>query len=813
MQGQSRPKEEATLSLTVKEPSPFLEVCDPMSAEDAAAYSKLLHSFFLLGRNKEDKQEIEAVPLSSLNFIKENGVEATFPVLFVRTTGEWIRLRDALINAVEDNFSEKEIPVVFELIEDMILHLDRELSKSNHMLEFTPQIRKVVEMIQSSKRLVELDLDIEKACAGFATDLLKLEGVLYGFSSSLPFHLLKWELAKKIERNKVFVNRLAHCINGINELLALQVGKQESGNTQLDFAGGLLSFDKIEQLTPSKASSQLSEDRLLQLNECLAQLIETKNAYTKQCITFFVRDELAHEYNLRETFTDHATIKISVSPSAKARAYYKGELTRFTKTIKAIRIAELEIEHKYKEELHVSYFKGFDQSYLSDDDYGFFHSFIIVEESEQLMQQDRDWLSLLSSGSLIRIIAINQPHQLVPFGSANTMSVEHLEIAALAIFRRNAYVFQGAANDPFSMSQAISKGMTSTFPSMWNILVPDHDAESIDKHFEMLKAAVNSRLFPLLTYDATTGKGFGAHLSIQRNPDPDQTFSTFELEISSTQGNQSMTNGLTIADFLIAQPEYGCMMEFIPGAYESDELLPLSDYLELSMDEQITKIPYLWMLNKENHLIRAMVPFDWVRVGRGRMDYWKFLQELSGVKSLHTHKALETARIAWENELDDEKAKLRAEFEQSAERNLDRAIRNILNAFLESDEVLTSLLENPDNIGSPVGVEIESSEEVLVMKVEDAKQKPEAAVPAIRSEAWVESDACTSCNDCIDALPGVFKYNDDKQAYVHNPKGGSYSRIVAAAEKCPALCIHPGLPHDKNEPDLEKWVKRGEKYN
>jgi len=36
---------------------------------------------------------------------------------------------------------------------------------------------------------------------------------------------------------------------------------------------------------------------------------------------------------------------------------------------------------------------------------------------------------------------------------------------------------------------------------------------------------------------------------------------------------------------------------------------------------------------------------------------------------------------------------------------------------------------------------------------------------------------------------------------------------VKAAEKCTAQVIHPGLPKDKSEKDIDKWIKRAEKYN
>jgi hypothetical protein len=36
---------------------------------------------------------------------------------------------------------------------------------------------------------------------------------------------------------------------------------------------------------------------------------------------------------------------------------------------------------------------------------------------------------------------------------------------------------------------------------------------------------------------------------------------------------------------------------------------------------------------------------------------------------------------------------------------------------------------------------------------------------------------------------------------------------VAAAEKCPAHCIHPGKPLNPDEPNLEELIQRAEPFN
>ncbi|MFP4080426.1 MAG: ferredoxin, partial [Ectothiorhodospira sp.] len=78
---------------------------------------------------------------------------------------------------------------------------------------------------------------------------------------------------------------------------------------------------------------------------------------------------------------------------------------------------------------------------------------------------------------------------------------------------------------------------------------------------------------------------------------------------------------------------------------------------------------------------------------------------------------------------------------------------------------------------------------------------------------WVESNECTTCDECLEIAPGAFVYNDDKQVVVKDPKGAPYKDLVRAAEKCPALAIHPGTPANPDEPDAEKLMKRAAKFN
>jgi len=114
----------------------------------------------------------------------------------------------------------------------------------------------------------------------------------------------------------------------------------------------------------------------------------------------------------------------------------------------------------------------------------------------------------------------------------------------------------------------------------------------------------------------------------------------------------------------------------------------------------------------------------------------------------------------------------------------------------------------PAPVAAPAPVP-EPVEEVEPEAVEEA----EAAEETMALEPYIDTELCTSCNECTQLNPKIFAYNENKQAYIKDPKGGPYADIVKAAERCTAKVIHPGDPLDPKEPDLEKWVKRAQPFN
>lgn len=92
-----------------------------------------------------------------------------------------------------------------------------------------------------------------------------------------------------------------------------------------------------------------------------------------------------------------------------------------------------------------------------------------------------------------------------------------------------------------------------------------------------------------------------------------------------------------------------------------------------------------------------------------------------------------------------------------------------------------------------------------------AAPEPEKAAPA-SDAAYIETPRCTTCEECVKINSRMFVYDANKQAYIADPRAGSYRELVEAAESCQVSIIHPGKPLDADEPGLAELVERARPF-
>jgi len=637
-------------------------------------------------------------------------------------------------------------------------------------------------------------------------------------SGRKALQILSQQLAVYLEAHTLFLNRLKKAITGLEGLIRLEGGGADAGIDHLDFAADLISFDKIRSIAIDTVSSHLPASRVKRLKWALKILSDAKQRYTGGNIALFCTERFAKTLDLAQVIEANWIKKVPDQLCQQAQRQSANAVKSFVQTMSALKMGELMVEQTYEEDVHDAYFDTYDRKRLSEEDLRFLPVTIVVEESKNLLQHSSSFLRLLSNNSFIKVLALNWLDDL--YLLADQEEADYLELASLVIFRRNSFVYQGGFEQPDHFSVAIQKGLDFPGAVFWNVLAVEGTKEESLSRLPEIQAAIASRYFPELEYYAR-GNHFDFHqLKLDGNPSPGEPLASIEQFIREGDKSTGRIFSLNPAAFLAMRAEAREQLMLLPSDYETERLLPLAEYLGLSSEETSGRIPFIWMVDKENVLQRAAIPLHWLQKCRSRFEYWRFLQSIAGMNQAHRQATLAEARIKWEEEkniaLESQKTLLKEQFEKEKSSILQEGITKMLYGFVYEDKLEEVLREVPPaQVSQAVPTtpeELGNQQQPVKAQTKTEAAEPELAAPA-SPEAWVESDECTSCKDCIVALPGVFKYNEDKQAYVHDPRGGSFAEIVKAAEKCPSRCIHPGAPLNKKEPALDKWIKRAEKFN
>ncbi|MCB0654638.1 MAG: ferredoxin [Saprospiraceae bacterium] len=786
-------------------------------ADDAERrkYYQALRRFFADGTKTGKCLTMPVAPVLLAAFLRGQHPDTDFPVFYDFEAQTLSPVRSLLQEVHKQLFKEGEA----SLLGQNLLRLEAYLRQS--LTGKKPEdYGKTLEEAFSHLKMLEVHGEegqlFVKSCDRLEEELMNHQGVIIDFSSRTPFQLLNLEIGQRQKSTRQLVDRIRKLISGIKELLQLHhSASTESRRKEQepdDLISSMVSFSAVEQLMPADASAGWTSERLQRIQSALATLEHAVEFFQEHTSMVFVTADLAREFAL-DTILKETTLDITTGhPCAKAEAYFRSEMNDLVGIIASMRLAELELANAYEEDLHNTYFDRFGFVNLREEDIQLLPPLLVIAESRQLLQEPEDLLALLTDNAPIKVFAVNRLSDLALPDEDPDQPVFRQELAALALSHRNAYIFQGTSDQPEALHQALQTGLYSPLPVLWNVLFADQAADDSLYDFTTLNTACESRTFPRLAYNILAGEQFGSRFTIAANPQAGRQFACYDLEVMVDGKPETLAFTLTPADFYAMDPVRTAELEVIPPSLYPDVLMPLQDYLNTPVQALAEHLPFIWVLDDENRLHKAAVPFSWLAPCKERLDNWQFIQELGGVNSYHVSRAIELARTEWEaekvKEIEELKADMDAKIEHIRKEEGGKAMDRLVNVLLDLDHNLSAV----PSATAP-------KTQALPMPADKPKQvdipapEPEEKEEEISAEAWIETFRCTTCNDCINAVPGVFKYNGDKQAIVHNPQGGTYALIVAAAEKCPARCIHPGLPQHPDEPNLEALIKRAEQFN
>jgi len=463
-------------------------------------------------------------------------------------------------------------------------------------------------------------------------------------------------------------------------------------------------------------------------------------------------------YPNEENCTEDPPYEFLFNDCGQAVEAFRERLPEMAALVRAISIAELEIDNHYRESRHDPFFDRFDQDTLGPDDLELFPCYLVVLENIN-EQAEADILHILRSGLPIKVIAQTQDilgdDSLA--GGQMMFGTRGQQLARMAIGLDRVFVLQAAASSLYRLRESVMHGVSIDGPALFSIYAGDGYLESA--------AATESRAFPGFVFNPHAGQNLATQFSLAGNPGERADWMEHELHYEDSDHNSQLElTAFTLADFVAHAPQFARHFAAIPADEWSEEMIPVSRFLKLSGRDKADKIPYV-LLADDNHLLyRAIVDEKLLVAAERCLISWHNLQEMAGINNSHAIAAVSKARAE-------------AQPEPAA----------------KSEALVQSEPKSP----APVSAN------------GPAENSPptEEAAPA-SDDPWIETIRCTTCNECTQLNDRMFAYDDEKRAYVADPDAGTYRELVEAAESCQVAIIHPGKPRNPDEPDLEALQER-----
>lgn len=524
-------------------------------------------------------------------------------------------------------------------------------------------------------------------------------------------------------------------------------------------------------------------------------------------------------------------------PCDRASTLFDEEASRLSTLFAACRIARLEIDNHYDPVVHDPWFANFGWEAFSEKELLLIPATVALESSLRLANEGMRSLSrLLNSGRPVQILTRIKGHGNPAATEEKPFSDFRLELGYLATAHRQCYVSQTSAaryqplmqgfleatEMPRTSIHLINTGiqeeliLQETDPHLVGSGVTKSRKQFLMDPWMVAGAALEGRVHPFFRLNPKLGDTFAERMDFSSNPQPERDWAIHPFSYRDHQGEMIHTEmAFTFADYALLIPQLRNHFRQIPEGFTSEALTPIADYLTQTNQETFSRIPFVWTVNENSELHKVVISRELVLACKDRLNYWHTLQELSGVRNPHVERAVSEAN----HRSEEQHTQQVRELTEAHQAEIDELRSNATTEVMGKLAQVLMGMDLSQGVSAPAAAatapQAETVSETATTEEEPAAEgaASEPAPLELTEDPWIDSILCTTCNDCLSINPQMFVYNEDKQAYITDPALGTYEQLVEAAELCPSRCIHPGMPLNKDESDLDALIERATPFN
>ena len=460
---------------------------------------------------------------------------------------------------------------------------------------------------------------------------------------------------------------------------------------------------------------------------------------------------------------------------AAALDAFQSRLPELAEVVKAMSIAELEIQNRYREPIHDPFFAQFKQSALGPDELALFPSYLIClrDGSYDAAEAGRIF-EILSSDLPAKILVLRDDILgASSLGTGESLSVGGPRLGTMALGLNNAFVLQGTNASLYRQRRYVEKGLAWDGPALFSVFSGATERVAGVAPYLLAAAATESRAFPVFAYDPAAGPDWASRFSMADNPQANADWAMHRLSYEDHEHQRTAQEmAFTFVDFALCDSRLGMDRVRVERSEWHDDMVPASEHIDAESDGTSEQIPYVLMVDENCLIQRVIVDDKLIRAARRCRAMWRSLQELGGINNSHARRLLEREREAWDQQRRAEPA--RTETQPAA--------------------------------APAVAAPAPPAEAAAEPEAEERAEAPS-------DEPYIETPRCTTCNECTELNGKMFAYNENMQAYIADPDAGPYRHLVEAAESCQVSIIHPGKPRNPDEPNLQELIARAEVFN
>lgn len=572
-----------------------------------------------------------------------------------------------------------------------------------------------------------------------ARSALEADGRLLDCDGAMPAQLAThaWRTVHNAKTRKMR-REIDALIVRLSDLVKADYLRSEAGRhaetLEAGFGGAhraLFDFQVMARLLAKPSGgSALSEARRRRIESALSALRAER----------FFAAEGAHAFLFEET--------------RDAIAAYRKRLPEIAALVRAMTIADLEVQGRYVDAKHDALFEGWGADSLGPQDLARFPDYLVCRTSARARKGGAAaralLLKVLAGGAPIRIVVESGTLLEDSLAGEGGFSLG-AQLATTAMGLNDVYVLQSAASNLYRARAQLLGAMQHPGTALINVYSgasTQAPAMGDPPPYLLAAAAHESRVFPAFCYDPGAGPDWAARFSLEHNSQPGADWP--QHEFAWADGDlQRVTEKLqfTLADFAACDPRYARHFARVPREGWNEKMVAVADWLAQPSNGVPETVPCIPTLDAENRLHRLIVDEKLLHAARVCREAWRRLQELDSLKRARAAATQPAAAPA---------------------------------------------------AAAPVAA--------APAAAEPAAEERKAGNP------YIETERCSSCNECTNLNSAMFAYNENKQAYIANPDAGTFRELVEAAESCQVAVIHPGKPRNPKEPGLDELIKRAEPF-